>query len=62
VIETDDEDEADIVGGSGDDVRSIMPLLEPEIRINRNDFEIEESRRGGYLGMEDVWENDGMLI
>ncbi|GAA5913372.1 uncharacterized protein JCM6883_003056 [Sporobolomyces salmoneus] len=57
VVETDDEEELP---------ESILPVLEPQIRMNGSSRQSDGSGGGGggfgYRGMDDVWENDGVLI
>ncbi|GAA5944154.1 uncharacterized protein JCM15063_000163 [Sporobolomyces koalae] len=60
IVETDDEDEP----GGRNDLVSILPMLEPELRFNSHVVGDSPESRGqvGYKGMNDVWENDGVLI
>jgi len=54
IVETDDDDE-------------VLPIAsEPELGSkgvqNENKYETDWSGSRGYKGMQDVWENDGVLI
>lgn len=63
MVETDDEEETGIQGGGRDGgEEEILPVLEPFVKLTGVQGIGEEGGGYGYKGMDDVWENDGVLI
>ncbi|GAA6020170.1 hypothetical protein JCM11491_005553 [Sporobolomyces phaffii] len=61
MVETDDEGNDDT---EHPDAGTVLPVLEPTFWMPQNTGESESSggRAYGYKGMDDVWEDDGVLI